>query len=149
MYPSNTFTVTLSAPLGNKVLLGTITEIKAQTQAVKAAEYDLIQKARDIQEAIISSKQESASAEERITASKKEVFASGKSLENSIVLMNAGLVTFIDVIQAQELKVSAQVGLAQNITDYNVAQIQILFDSGIITVDNVLNGVKKPLDENR
>ena len=149
LYPSNTFTVTLSAPLGNKVLLGTITEIKAQTQAVKAAEYDLIQKARDIQEAIISSKQESASAEERITASKKEVFASGKSLENSIVLMNAGLVTFIDVIQAQELKVSAQVGLAQNITDYNVAQIQILFDSGIITVDNVLNGVKKPLDENR
>ena len=30
--------------------------------------------------------------------------------------------------------------LAENITDYNIAQVQLLFDSGIISIDNVLNG---------
>ena len=142
LYPSNTFTITLNAPLGDRLTLGTITTIKAKSSAIKAAEYSLIQKARDIEEDIITSKQESESAKERIEASKKEVFASEKSLENSIVLMNAGVATFIDVIQAQELKVNAQVGLAENITDFNIAQVQILFDAGIISIDNVINGIQ-------
>ena len=103
----------------------------------------LIQKTRDIEETIITSNQNSLSAKERVEASRTEVFASGKSLESSIKLMNAGVSTFLDVIQAQGLKVNAQVGLAENITDYNIAQVQLLFDSGIISIDNVLNGYQQ------
>lgn len=142
LFPSNTFSLSVSAPLGQNSGFGTFTKIKAQTAHVQAMQYNWIQMLRSIESNIITSYQASESAKERIEASKKEVFASEKSLENSIVLMNAGLATFIDVIQAQNLKVNAQIGLIQNITDYNKAQAQILFDSGVISKDNVLNGVE-------
>ncbi|MCR5261504.1 MAG: TolC family protein [Candidatus Gastranaerophilales bacterium] len=143
LFPSNSFTLTVSIPLAKKLGLDTVTRAQAQTAAIKAAQLSLEQKIRDIELSVISSKQNSASAFERIAASRKEVFAAEKSLENAIVLMNVGLATFIDVIQAQGLKVNAQVGLAENITDYNIAQVQILFDAGMISVDNVLNGLQQ------
>lgn len=142
LYPSHSFTVTAIAPLGKNLGVDTITKIKAQSSAIKASELALEQLSRNIEQAILTSKQQSSSAYERIESSRKEVFASEKSLENSIVLMNTGVVSFIDVIQAQALKVNAQVGLAENITDYNIAEVQILFDAGIISIDAVLNGVQ-------
>lgn len=141
LYPSTTFLITVNAPLGKRLGIGTFTKIKAYNEQIKAMETALIQKLRDIEASIITSKQDSASAKERIEASKKELFAAEKSLESSIVLMNTGEATFLDVIQAQGLKVAAQVGLAQNIADYNISQVQILFDAGIISVDSILNGV--------
>ena len=57
--------------------------------------------------------------------------------------MQTGTQTFLDVIQAQNLKVNAQVRLTECITDYNIAQVQLLFESGIITIDNVLNGINQ------
>ena len=142
LFPSNTIGIMITAPLGENSGVGTFTKIKAKTAHVQAMEYNWTQMLRNIESDIITSYQASESAKERIEASKQEVYASEKSLENSIVLMNAGLATFIDVIQAQNLKVNSQIGLIQNITEYNKAQVQILFDSGIITQDNVLNGTK-------
>lgn len=143
LYPSNALTLSVSAPLGKNLGVETITQVKASTENIKAAQMALIQKTRDIEQTIITSNQNSLSAKERVEASRTEVFASGKSLESSIKLMNAGVSTFLDVIQAQGLKVNAQVGLAENITDYNIAQVQLLFDSGIISIDNVLNGYRQ------
>ena len=145
LFPSNSFTLTVSIPLAKKMGLDTVTRTQAQTAAIKAAQLSLEQKIRDIEMSVITSKQNSESAFEKISASKKEVFAAEKSLENSIVLMNTGLATFIDVIQAQGIKINAQIGLVKNITDYNIAQVQILFDAGIISVDNVLNGIQQKL----
>lgn len=142
MYPSNTCAINITAPLGENIIAGSLTKIKAANYKIDAEKYNLIQMSRNIEEAIITSKQNSESANERIASSKKEVYSSAKSLENAIVLMNVGTSTFIDVIQAQSLKVNAEVGLIENITDYNIAQVQLLFDSGIISVDNVLNGVQ-------
>lgn len=143
LYPSNSLTLTVVAPLGEKLGVSTIAKAKASTEEIKAAKMALIQKTRDVEEAVITSNQNSLSAKERVEASKTEVFASGKSLESSIKLMNAGVSTFLDVIQAQGLKVNAQVGLAENITDYNIAQVQLLFDTGIISIDSVLNGYRQ------
>lgn len=143
VYPSNTFSINVNATLGDHLGLGTMTKVKAHTSKIKAAEYSLEQKIRDIEENIITSQQNARSAEERIKSSKKEVEASIESLNSSIILMNAGLSTFIDVIQAQALKVDAQVRLAENITDYNISEVEILFNSGIISIDNVLNGIYK------
>ena len=142
LFPSNTFTVSVVAPLGQNSGLGTFTKIKALSAHVQAMQYNLTQMLRNIESDIITSYQASESAKERIAASKQEVYASEKSLENSIVLMNTGLATFIDVIQAQNLKVNAQIGLIQNITEFNKSQVQMLFDSGVISADNVLNGIE-------
>ena len=142
LFPSNTFTISLTAPLGKNSGLGTFTKLKAQTAHVQAMQCNWTQMLRNIESDIITSYQASESAKEKIEASKQEVYASQKSLENSIVLMNTGLATFIDVIQAQNLKVNAQIRLLRNITEFNKAQVQILFDSGVISQDNVLNGIE-------
>jgi outer membrane protein TolC len=139
LYPSNSITLTLSESLGQNLGAGTITRAKASTEEIKAAIYALTQKRRDVELSIITSNQNTLSAKEKVSSSKIEVFSAGKSLENSIKLMNAGGVTFIDVIQAQGIKVNAQVKLAENITDYNIAQIQLLFDSGLISIEGILN----------
>ena len=58
--------------------------------------------------------------------------------------MQTGTQPFLDVIQAQNLKVNAQVRQTECITDYNISQVQLLCESGIITIDNVLNGINQP-----
>lgn len=143
MYPSDTFSFNVVTPLGKNLGVNTLTRVKAANYKIKSEQLNLIQHSRNIEENIINSTQKAKSAGERIESSKKEVFASDKSLESSIVLMNAGIQTFIDVLQAQSLKVNAQVGLTQNITDFNISQVQILFDAGIISIDGVLNGINQ------
>lgn len=142
-FPSDTFSINVVAPLGKNLGVNTLTQVKSANYKIEAEKLNLVQHSRDIEESIINSTQKAKSASERIDASKKEVFASDKSLESSIVLMNVGEQTFIDVLQAQSLKVNAQVGLTQNITDFNISQVQILFDAGIISIDGVLNGINQ------
>lgn len=141
LYPSDTLSLNVVAPFGSYCGVDTFTKIKSYKYKILSAENNLTQLTRNVEEAIISSKQNSDSASERIVASEKEVYASRKSLENAVVLMQTGTQTFIDVIQAQNLKVNAQVRLTECITDYNIAQVQLLFESGVITVDNVINGL--------
>lgn len=142
-FPSDTFSINVVAPLGKNLGVNTLTQVKSANYKIEAEKLNLIQHSRDIEESIINSTQKAKSASERIDSSKKEVFASDKSLESSIVLMNVGEQTFIDVLQAQSLKVNAQVGLTQNITEFNISQVQILFDAGIISIDGVLNGINQ------
>lgn len=142
-FPSDTFSINIVAPLGKNLGINTLTQVKSANYKIKSEQLNLIKHSRNIEENIITSTQKAKSASERIESSKKEVFASDKSLESSIVLMNVGEQTFIDVLQAQSLKVNAQVGLTQNITDFNISQVQILFDTGIISIDGVLNGIYK------
>lgn len=144
LYPSDTLTLNVVAPFGSYCGVDTFTKIKSYKYQILAAENNLTQLIRNVEEAIISSKQNSDSASERIVASEKEVFASRKSLESAVILMQTGTQTFLDVIQAQNLKVNAQVRLTECITDYNISQVQLLFESGIITIDNVLNGINQP-----
>ena len=143
LYPSDTLTLNVVAPFGSYCGVDTFTKIKSYKYQILAAENNLTQLIRNVEEAIISSKQNSDSASERIVASEKEVFASRKSLESAVILMQTGTQTFLDVIQAQNLKVNAQVRLTECITDYNIAQVQLLFESGIRTIDNVLNGINQ------
>lgn len=144
LYPSSTINLTVKTSLGKGLGAGTATNVLSYNAKIKAKQVQLAEKIRDIEAQTIKSFYEAKTAEERIVASKTEVFASTESLKNSIVQMQVGTSTFIDVIQAQNLKINADIALATNITDYNKAKVQLLFDAGIITVENTLEGYKKP-----
>ena len=52
--------------------------------------------------------------------------------------LNAGEGILIDVIQAQTFKTRVRIELLNSIIRYNIAQAQMLFESGQITVEKIL-----------
>lgn len=144
MYPSDTLTLSVNARLGKKLGVDTVTRAKALTQKIKAEETKLIESLREIEAQTIKSYYASESANEKIEASKSEVAAANDGLKNAAVQFKVGVATFLDIIQAQNQKVTAEINMAKNITDYNKARIQMMFDSGIISIQNISDGYKTP-----
>ena len=119
-------------------MLGTITQLKADSAVVKQKKLELVTLKRNVKEAIINSYFESEKALNNINASRVEVEAADVSLNLSIANMKAGEATFIDVISSQNLKLQANINLIKNMIEYNKVQTKLLFDIGLISPKNVL-----------
>ena len=52
--------------------------------------------------------------------------------------LDAGEGILIDVIQAQTIKNNARIELLSTIVDYNINQIQLLYDNGTISYENIV-----------
>ncbi len=139
----NSITLDVRAYLGKNLFMGTITQIKADSELVKQKKLELINLKRRIKEDILTSYYDSLNALKKIEASKVETEAADVSLDLSLTNMKAGEATFIDVIASQNLKVQANINLIKNMIEYNKAQTNLLFDIGIISPDNVLKDYKQ------
>lgn len=138
----NSFTFDIKAHLGKNVLMGTITQIKADRAVVKAKKLELTNLERQVKENILVSHYDSLNALKKIEASKVETEAANVSLELSLANMKAGEATFIDVIASQNLKVQSNINLIKNMIEYNKAQTKLLFEVGLISPKSVLRGYK-------
>lgn len=138
MFPNNSITLDVRAALGKNMLMGTITQIKADSAVVKQKKLELINLKRKVKEDILNSYYDSMNALKKIEASKVEVESADVSLELSLANMKAGEATFIDVISSQNLKVQANINLIKNMIEYNKSQTKLLFDIGLISPRNVL-----------
>lgn len=142
MSPHNSITLDIRAGLGKNMLLGTLTQLKADSAVVKQKKLELINLQRQVKEDILSSYYDSLNALKKIDASAVEVEAANTSLDLSLTNMKAGEATFIDVIASQNLKVQANLNLIKNMIEYNKAQTKLLFDIGVISPKNVLKDYK-------
>lgn len=131
------------AHLGKNMLLGTITQMKADTAVLRAKKLELINLQRTVKENILNAFYDSENAIKKIEASKSETEAANHSVELSLANMKAGEATFIDVIASQNLKVKANINLITNMIEYNKAQSKLLFEIGLISVDSVLKDYQK------
>lgn len=138
----NSLTLDIRAHLGKNVFMGTITQIKADSAAVRAKKLELINLEREIKENILTYYYDSLNALKKVEASKVETEAANVSLELSLANMKAGEATFIDVIASQNLKVQSNINLIKNMIEYNRAQTKLLFEVGLISPDTVLRGYK-------
>ncbi len=140
---NNSVMLDITTALGKNMLLGTITQIKADTAAVKQKKLELANLKRKVKEDILNSYYDSENALKKVEASKVEVEAADLSLDLSLNNMKAGEATFIDVIASQNLKVQANINLIKNMIEYNKAQAQLLFDVGLLSYKSVLKDYKK------
>ncbi len=138
MSPHNSITLDVRAYLGKNLLMGTISEIQAESAVVRQKKLELINLKRQVKEDILNSYYDSINALKKIEASKVEVEAANVSLDLSLTNMKQGEATFIDVIASQNLKVQANINLIKHMIEYNKAQTNLLFDTGIISPENVL-----------
>ena len=140
---NNSLTLDVRAHLGNNLLMGTITQIKSDSAAVKVKKLELEKLERQIKENIINAYYDSETALKKIEAAIQETEAADVSLDLSLENMKAGEATFIDVISAQNLKIQAKINLITNMIEYNKAQTQLLFETGLISPENVLKDYKR------
>ena len=140
--PHNSLTLDITASLGQNMLLGTLTQLKADSALVNQKKLELDNLKRSVKEDILNSYYDSENALKKIEASKVEVESADVSLDLSIANMKAGEATFIDVIASQNLKVQANINLIKNMIEYNKAQTKLLFDIGILSPKNVLKDYK-------
>ncbi len=143
MSSHNSITLDVRAYVGKNLLMGTITQLKADSAVVKQKKLELINLERSIKEDILNSYYDSMNALKKIEASKVEVAAADISLDLSLTNMKTGEATFIDVIASQNLKVQANINLIKNMIEYNKAQTKLLFDIGVISPKNVLKDYKR------
>ncbi len=140
--PHNSIAFDVQMSLGKNMLMGTITQLKADSAVVKEKKLELIKLKRQVKEDIINSYYDSENALKKIQASKVEVESANVSMDLSLANMKAGEATFIDVISSQNLKVQANINLIKNMIEYNKAQTKLLFDIGVISPKNVLKDYK-------
>ncbi len=138
----NSLTLDIRAYLGKNLLMGTISELKADSELVKAKKLELINLEREVKTNILTAYYDSENALKKIQAAKREVEAADVSLDLSLANMKAGDATFIDVIESQNIKVQANINLIKNMIEYNKAQCRLLFETGIISPKNVLKDYK-------
>lgn len=144
--PNHTWSLNVDIPLGKKLGADTLTQKNADLARLKKARLELTNLERQIKENIVSSYYSSKTALEKITANEKQVAAADEGLKFSLIGFDVGQNTFIDVLTSQTEKTTARQQLIISIIEYNKAQAQMLFDSGIITPKTLLlnyNGIKR------
>lgn len=141
---NDSVTLQITAPLGKNLGVNTFARAKMENEKLKAEKLKLKQMERQVKEDIISSYYDSKTQLEKIEAAKKEVFSAEESLKISLIRMEIGEATFLDVLQAQQAKTEARQVLVQHIVDYNKSQIQTLFNIGLITKCATLTNYRMP-----
>lgn len=128
----------LRLPVGENLGVKTYAEYKKANEEYQKALLEFAKYKREIKENIMKSVYNTSAALEKIRASEKEVAAAKLSLDMSLVRLDVGQATFLDVLEAQSTKTQARQGLIYNVIEYNCAQVQLLFDAGLITVGDII-----------
>lgn len=128
--------------LGEGLGLGTVTKIKAKTHEINAEIYNLTNQLRDIKEQLLNSYYNSELLLKRIDITKEQVDYATESVLLAEMRMDAGEGILIDVIQAQSQKTTARIEYLNAIIEYNINQVELLFDEGIIDIDKILKDYK-------
>lgn len=124
--------------IGKNSGMGTITEARKKQAEIEKRITELEQKLRDIKEDLVKSFYEAKVSKDRIVISKEQVEYAKESVNLAELRLDSGEGIMIDVIQAQTFKTTTKIELLNSIIRYNLAQVQILFDSGAINKEIIL-----------
>lgn len=128
----------MRVPVGKNLGVKTYANYKMANENYQKSLLEFEKYKREIKQNIMKSVYNTTAALEKIEAAEKEVAAAKLSLDMSLVRLDIGQATFLDVLEAQATKTQARQGLIYNIIEYNCAQVQLLFDAGIITVGDII-----------
>lgn len=124
--------------LGENLGMGTIAKLKAKTHEINSKIYELEIKLRDIKEKILNSYYNSKLLIKKIDITQKQVDFATESVNLAELRLEAGEGILIDVIQAQNQKTIARIEHLHAIIEYNINQVELLFDTGTIDKGKIL-----------
>jgi len=138
VYSNNVVGGYIDIPIGSRLGVGTVTKANSMQAKIDSTKYNLQQLLRDIKQNIISDFYSAELLKERIEIAKKQLNYATDSVKLAELRLDAGEGILIDVIQAQGIKNNARIELLNTIVEYNVNQIQLLYDNGTISYDNIV-----------
>jgi outer membrane protein TolC len=119
--------------------LGTIdaANIAAARTRATNANVELQKKVVEVIQSVRNQYIRSLANEQNIVESDNRVAAAVEELRLAEIRYQTGVGTHLDVLTAQRDYTQAQITKAQAITDFNVAQVQLVRDLGLISVENL------------
>ncbi len=117
-----------------------ITDIKASGAEVEEEQFKYINKSRNIEERIIETFFNTITSRELIDTTAKELESAEESREIAVIRLEAGVGTFLDVLEAQSTFTEARINNLSSIINYNISQIELLFEMGVISTNNIFSG---------
>lgn len=129
--------------------LGGYTAIKALDAQLDEAKLRFSTTTRNLAQNLISSYYNVIDSKELIDAAGKQVTSADESLRLSVVRLESGVGIYTDVIAAQLTATQARINYLNAIIKYNIAQAQLLFDMGVISPNNLLEGIELQNEANK
>lgn len=117
-----------------------LTDIKSLSAQLKESELTYDNLSRKIEEDIVAAFVQVVADKGLIDASWKELQAASESRNISVIRLKEGIGTFIDVLQTQNTYTTAYINYIRAVLGYNVSQSKLLFEMGVITANNILDG---------
>ncbi len=118
------------------------TQVKTRSAELREEQFKYINKAREIEEDLIGAYFSTIAARDLIEATDRELNSATESRRLSVLRLESGVGTFIDVLQAQSTFTTARINNLRAIVGYNISQAELLFEMGVISVNNILEGFK-------
>ena len=103
---------------------------------------EITNKLRGIKEDLLNSYYNSKLLLKQIDITKQQVEYATQTVELAEMRLDAGQGILLDVIQAQTFKTNARIEYLQSVIEYNINQVELLFNEGIIDIDKIVNGYK-------
>lgn len=118
------------------------TQIKARKAKLREEQFKYINKVRKIEEDLVNAYFSTITSRDLIEATRQELKSARESRRLSVLRLESGVGTFIDVLQSQSAYTRARINNLRAIIDYKIQQAQLLFEMGVISANNILNGYK-------
>lgn len=134
---------------GNHLGLKTFSEIKAYNQEIKKAEINKIIALRQVEQNVLEDYNKINTAKAVIEAANKEVVSTDESLRIAIIRQKAGVGIYVDVLNSQTTKNTAMLKYLNALSDYNIFQSQLLYEIGLISVSNLIEGFETPKEQKK
>jgi len=127
---------------GENTVFGTITKLKMQKEKIKHSILTFQNKLRLIQEEIINAYSTSQFNKRIMETARKRVDYSLESIQLAMYRFNNGQGILLDVIQAQSEMTLSRVEYVNSIIRYNVSQAELLYNTGTITKEILVENYK-------
>lgn len=127
---------------GENMIWGTLTKIKAQKEKIKLSILEYENQFRQIKQNIINARSTSIFNQEKMTINKERLKYAKESIKLAMLRFNNGRGILLDVIEAQSEATLARVEYANSIANYNISQAELLFNCGLINLEDIEKNYK-------
>lgn len=132
------FIINADIPIGENIGVGTWAKLKEEASLIRAKELQLISNKRNIKNEIINHLVSSKFSKERAKIGAQRIEYATETSRLAELRLNAGEGLLIDVLQTQTEKTRARISYLSMVVEYNIKQIELLYDIGQISIENLL-----------
>ena len=136
--PNYILTAYLTWNLGENMLVGTVTKMKAKNEEIKRKKIEYENLAREIESKLIEVKYSSIFNKKGILSAQDKVGYSAKSSKLAVERFNHSKGILLDVIDAQNDLTDARIQLTDSILNYNLSQLGLIYYSVTINLEDII-----------